>query len=230
MKKLLIILLFAAPFKSFAQDPDLFQDWYVNVLESESFGFLFASDVEPAIVPTLSISSGGGDTILINGFAGCNEFTATYIYDSDFEELNYVGFTIGDIVCEESIMYWENNMTNFFVDTLYVWPIVKDSDGQILRIFNFIFESIGATNYILNSPDSEKVKLVIFPNPTQETISWDAASNGAVNVRIYSALGKLVKNVATNVNSIDVSTLSSGLYFIELQDDQAISRAKFIKQ
>ncbi|MEP2937542.1 MAG: T9SS type A sorting domain-containing protein [Gilvibacter sp.] len=229
MKKLLVLSLLVLPSVCTAQDADLFQTWYVNVLTSESYGVIFSDDVDPPIEPILTIGSGSGDTVVMSGFTGCNEFVATYIYHSDFEELHFVDLTVGDLVCEDTIMQWENNMTNFFV-TGAVYQITNNSSGQVLVLSNFIFETLGATNYILDSKEFDRKVLTVHPNPTNETLNWINLTNTPMQVRIYSTQGKLVMSEASVINSIEVAALPSGLYFVELQDGNKLSRTKFIKR
>ena len=48
------------------------------------------------------------------------------------------------------------------------------------------------------------------------------------DVVIYSALGRAVLNIS-NQNTIDVSSLSKGVYFIKVSDGINVSTKKFIK-
>jgi hypothetical protein len=71
----------------------------------------------------------------------------------------------------------------------------------------------------------------IFPNPTSSIIYFknlDLSQN--ISYKIYDISGKIVKNERCNINSIEVSTLNSGLYFIEFYTkSEFVGRGKFIK-
>ncbi len=232
MNKLLLIAFLIGAFgNTKAQDPDpnLFQLWYVNALTSESFGVVFSDDVDPPIEPLITISSEAGDIISINGFAGCNEFTATYTYDSDYEEMHLVNSTIGDLVCEDNIMQWELYMTNFFVDTI-IYQITNNSSGQNLVLSNFIFETLSATNYVLNSDEFQKHTFAIYPNPTQQTLSWNSSFKGLVHARIYGTDGRLLRRIENSRSGIDISWLNPGLYFLELSTPEGRMTKQFVKQ
>jgi len=58
-------------------------------------------------------------------------------------------------------------------------------------------------------------KIVIFPNPVQNVLYIGLRENKAVNLEIYSTQGNLLlsKNMASD-KVIDVSFLTSGLYFV----------------
>ncbi|MFK7755532.1 MAG: lamin tail domain-containing protein [Flavobacteriales bacterium] len=83
---------------------------------------------------------------------------------------------------------------------------------------------LGVEEYQLNS-------LTIYPNPATENLIVEAPQQGLA--RIYSSTGKLVKEVS-QVNpgqeTINVSDLSTGVYFLELLSGDTAYRAQFIKK
>jgi hypothetical protein len=66
----------------------------------------------------------------------------------------------------------------------------------------------------------------IYPNPTSDKLYIDGLV--VQDVVIYSVLGKEVVKIS-NQNSIDVSSLSKGVYFIKVSDGINASTRKFIK-
>ena len=79
------------------------------------------------------------------------------------------------------------------------------------------------TNYItVNDCTPVEVNLVskisVYPNPTDGIVYINIPENKAI-VRISDILGKVVKvvNLNSNQSSIDLSSLKSGMYFIEIQ-------------
>ncbi|MGI6411519.1 MAG: PKD domain-containing protein [Bacteroidales bacterium] len=85
------------------------------------------------------------------------------------------------------------------------------------------------TNYITVNDcapvnDNFASKFSIYPNPTDGIVYIDIPESKAT-VRISDILGKVVKvaNLSSNQSSIDLSTLKSGMYFIEIQ----LSEAKY---
>ncbi len=71
----------------------------------------------------------------------------------------------------------------------------------------------------------------IYPNPTSNRLNISAA-NTIQNAEIYNVLGKKVMNVNINKtsDSIDISTLASGVYMIKYNIENTVGTAKFIKQ
>ena len=76
----------------------------------------------------------------------------------------------------------------------------------------------------------DNVALKIYPNPVKEqlTVKNEQLSEGSV-IEIYDAAGKLQKSKIVNLQSaivIDVSHLSSGIYFLKAGDNTV----KFVKE
>jgi hypothetical protein len=68
----------------------------------------------------------------------------------------------------------------------------------------------------------EKLTFSVYPNPALDVLHIEATE--AVIVKIYSTGGRLVKEATTN--KIDVSTLSKGTYFVEVNGVKAL----FVKE
>ncbi len=90
--------------------------------------------------------------------------------------------------------------------------------------FNATCETAGVS-------DNAMLNLSMYPNPASNNLNISASSI-IQNAEIYNVLGKRVLslNINKNSESIDVSTLASGIYLIKYSIDNAIGTAKFIKQ
>lgn len=66
----------------------------------------------------------------------------------------------------------------------------------------------------LNVSGSSKVR--IFPNPVQSELFIDMQATSTIPVRIYSALGRLVGEYASDVTRIDCSAWPAGVYVAEV--------------
>ncbi len=70
----------------------------------------------------------------------------------------------------------------------------------------------------------------IFPNPAQNTI-FISSKQKFNSVRVFNAVGQLViSGVKDYSQGIDISSLSNGIYFMELVTAEKIERVKFVKR
>jgi hypothetical protein len=82
----------------------------------------------------------------------------------------------------------------------------------------------------LSTPSFETDQLTLSPNPATSILSISIPNNKVADiVSVYNPIGQLVLQSNTS-NSIDVSTLNTGTYFIKIHSDGKIFTEKFIKE
>jgi len=74
---------------------------------------------------------------------------------------------------------------------------------------------------------SNKIELNIFPNPASTEI-YISGTESFDEVYIYNQVGKLIIQKSGDVNSIDISSLKSGVYIVEVKFENSIMREKLI--
>ena len=89
--------------------------------------------------------------------------------------------------------------------------------------FNFNSTCLGATSIGIQEIHNQEIK--IFPNPTSSQISIEM--NSFEKVEIFSLSGVLVK--ISSQNTIDLSNLSKGVYFLKLTSGNKTNMEKIIK-
>ena len=72
----------------------------------------------------------------------------------------------------------------------------------------------------LASPDISAIEVYMYPNPASETLTIEAPNQDVFKIAIYDMAGKeLFQTKQTGaLLTIDVSTLSQGVYFVTLND------------
>jgi len=75
---------------------------------------------------------------------------------------------------------------------------------------------------------SSQSKVAFYPNPVKDVLYF-SASGKATQAEIYDLNGRLVKTAAVSNNSVNVLSLSKGVYFIILRTDKGTVKEKFIK-
>ncbi|HEY1045560.1 MAG TPA: T9SS type A sorting domain-containing protein, partial [Bacteroidia bacterium] len=71
----------------------------------------------------------------------------------------------------------------------------------------------------------------VYPNPTSQILNFDWADQTQYEIKVYDLNGKLCLNtqLTENNQSIDVSQLVSGVYFIMAISDSGLVSSKFVK-
>ena len=72
----------------------------------------------------------------------------------------------------------------------------------------------------LSSEDFENESVSVYPNPTSDFIEISTSIKTEFDVQVYDMNGKMIMNIDNlNNNKIDLSELSSGIYFVKLQGE-----------
>jgi len=108
--------------------------------------------------------------------------------------------------------------------TTLVGPIGSSSPGGLLQ-----FAWMSGLFDVLSVSENASNGFTIYPNPVQNYLQIDTAFDSGT-IRVYHVSGALV--LETNLTqSVDVSSLASGMYLIEIEtSDGASSTQKFLKQ
>ncbi|MBQ4802126.1 RICIN domain-containing protein [Aquimarina sp. MMG015] len=83
----------------------------------------------------------------------------------------------------------------------------------------------------IKAPDvSNDSKVILYPNPVINTVTIKGAANSII--RIYDINGKVlsVKHISNDIETMDVSSLAQGLYYIKVNGDTNVSTIKISKK
>ena len=98
---------------------------------------------------------------------------------------------------------------------------------------NGIADYLDPSNLLGTATNSLENSIKLFPNPTSDVLHIANTSSEIIsNVSIYSISGALIKDLksADTIESISVSDLQSGLYFVKIQVNDEVKNFKFIKK
>jgi endonuclease I len=107
-----------------------------------------------------------------------------------------------------------------FEDYILIIKNMKDLVGNVTEEQTFIFSYLGIEDLIIGA------RLNIFPNPVDEmlNIEFIASDNADVQFNLVDITGKVIVDKPYNVSvgsnslSIDVSSVSGGIYFLKVSD------------
>ncbi|WP_189342889.1 T9SS type A sorting domain-containing protein, partial [Ulvibacter litoralis] len=88
-------------------------------------------------------------------------------------------------------------------------------------------------NQILGTNDITLDAVSVYPNPTQNIVYVASPKAAITNTIVYDAQGRRVlsvKNVNTTNAQIDLSTLTSALYFVEITTEAGVVTKRIVKK
>ena len=151
----------------------------------------------------------------------CNEFST--------EDLPNTNTTDGSYVVSEK-NYGADNNNEVWLYKIYGgghdWPGTQganmdiDASLEAWLFFNHIMTNSLGVNY------SEQVHNYLYPNPAKNSFSI-SSSNEVISYVIYSITGDKVLKGRNKIN-IDISSLSSGIYFVKVLENNLSSTKKLI--
>ncbi len=98
---------------------------------------------------------------------------------------------------------------------------------------NGIADYLDPSNILGTDANSLDNSIKLYPNPASDVLHIANTSSEIIsNVSIYSISGALIKDLksADTIESISVSDLQSGLYFVKIQVNDEVKNFKFIKK
>ncbi|MBN8642926.1 MAG: T9SS type A sorting domain-containing protein [Flavobacteriales bacterium] len=117
--------------------------------------------------------------------------------------------------------FYTNN--NFIVGQTYIVRVLNALGN--LSTTNF---GICVQNPTLSLGNFQNPKYIIHPNPAQNIITVNT-SETIKEIIVFDMSGKKVTIVSSSINSIDISSLSQGLYTISIVGENETYSSKFIK-
>lgn len=135
-----------------------------------------------------------------------------------FDNANNDGYVAFKIKTKPTLVVGNtfSNSASIYFD--YNFPIVTNTYTTTIQV-------LGTQDFEFNSVFS------LSPVPAKDSLTITAKQNVAVSfVSIYNMLGQLVKVITSPTETIDVSGLKTGNYFIKIITDKGTSTEKFIKE
>ena len=111
----------------------------------------------------------------------------------------------------------------------------SNAEHNFFSDFNFetlkFFNQLCGTTASIDNQQTTKNKITVYPNPTNKTLFINIDNNSSIEYQIENSIGHVIQQEKLSGNSIDVSSLSNGIYIIRFTNNKnEISLYKFIKQ
>ncbi len=111
------------------------------------------------------------------------------------------------------------------IDTLTVLAEDSNSCSVTINYPIYIYSFSGHTNAYLNGP-------LVYPNPVKDKLTFSQLESDDWNLSIYSSVGSIITQTTIKGISgeVDISTLSSGIYFYRIGNVEKAYTGKFVKE
>ncbi len=236
MRTLYLTFLICFFAKSYAQNPQLLaNDWYIQKLIMDQNEYIIPSNANSAMIKFLALQFE-----IVN--AGCVDTS----YQTSISYANNDSFTIGNdypnllLSCSDPQVqiFLVRQTFDFYIAGNPLNPFLYEINqvGQNLELVvtNLAGNKAFYSNAELSSKSFSKNNYAIAPNPVKDILTFSGIDqNENASMYIYNVFGKRVLNnelIDWDKNSIDVSKLESGIYFLKVQQkDATVINRKFIK-
>ena len=223
-----------------AQDSRLFENtWYLHNVIIDGQSSAPPSNSELPFIPLEFFENGSDDFTT----SVCNSFSGTLIYNGN-QIFSIQDYALTLIFCDlqENTIFEGIYLSIFFDPNIqepysepFFYTIVVNGNERTLTIENLNGDQAIYGNNILSNEDIEISEFSIYPNPVKNVLFLSSpVDTESLKTKIFNIEGKLLS--AQNLElekqvSIDISTLSNGIYFLNIEDGKGNSEMKkFLKE
>lgn len=228
---------------------------YTNLISPQTIYTMMNGMVKSIVLTVIDCSIDVDTDTVASGLEDANNDTNLANDDTDMDGLpNYLdNDDDGDLVLTNVEYVFTNKNAAALMDTDNDGKpnyLDNDDDGDGVLTFmedyngdgnpanddtnnNGVVDYIDPFNILAADSNSFENAIKLFPNPVSEMLNIENTSNYNVsNVSIYSISGALVKeiNSQNSIQTIPVSDLQTGLYFVKIQVNDEVKNFKFIKK
>lgn len=131
--------------------------------------------------------------------------------------------SVTQVILEDRLLNTSNEINN--TDKSYTITLSADYNGIGRFYVHTIFTStLDVNDYnLVNS-------IKLYPNPSSNRINLNGDISKLQNINIYSIIGNRVLSINKNFKSINIESLSSGIYIVNLMTKDGVKSLKFIKE
>ncbi len=206
-------------------NPMLFQTWYLFMTQGDLGDPVFYTGPNP---PQITINP----DFTYTGIESCVTISGDFIlgigysYDFLLQPQNYMQDESNCLPGEAEYTLFELQ-TGFLLDS----SVYEGNDGNDYLQWEYAPGFLSYfTNVLLSTPENSLADLKIYPNPAQNKLFIQSATNDFDSVSISDINGRIINSLKNLVsNEIDVSALNSGMYFITIISSEGKITKKFIK-
>lgn len=235
MKKLYTLILLVTLNFSFAQDPQLFQNfWFLQNLIVDG-----VDNIPPNSNMNLNFDSP------TNFYTkGCNTISGTVTFENNTTNFSATPLAISlDFCLDTAAENYQNtyfaffgwgNVTNPSTPYNFTYTITEALGLKTLTITSEFNQQAIYTDIVLSKQQFDKETFSFYPNPSEDFIEINLKNTLTSNttLEIYNNIGILQKTEKLTITTsrIDTQNLASGIYFLKITTENGTSVKKLIKK
>ncbi|MFC7356277.1 T9SS type A sorting domain-containing protein [Jejudonia soesokkakensis] len=207
---------------SVAPNPFLFQTWFLYETEGELGGG--PNPVTSSNPPRITIHE---------------DMTYTAIHECEVVTGNFISRPLA-FFPREFILIPQNYLSNIdnclpgnepsFSSFQTMSPIHMDVSADRFTLEPFPGFIARYRNVLLSTTENALLKISIFPNPASATITIQNSSSPINSYAILDVSGRVIHQSKFESETIDVSALKAGMYFLEISSEGKKGIKKFVKK
>ncbi len=180
-----------------------------------------------------SVFSSNGDTLYVSP----NPFDSITVIHFDISQNDTISLNVFNMLGNPVRTYFQNTVLpsgsysiNFYANSLPNGVYLVSLKINSTKTLN---KTVVRTSAGINENEIEKLKLILYPNPTKEKFTIETPLvKRASTLTICNINGQeLIKQQITeNMTEVNISNLKNGVYFVKILTDKAIIVGKIIKE
>jgi hypothetical protein len=118
----------------------------------------------------------------------------------------------------------------------FMWEAIDITDGSLLVCFEtegisyFFNDATSCDNTTFSIDDFEQDQIVLYPNPSSSRVFIESKRDLITKTELHNLQGKEIRSFFESTDSIDITDLPSGIYFLRIFTEQGSTVKKIIKQ
>ncbi len=212
------------------RNPSLYAELIFNIPTTGYKGitFTFATESSGSGIGTQAFdySVDGGSTFSTTGIAvTSNPSAETGLAYEDSVTANW-GLVTVDLTAATAV----NNSSNLILRLIYKGPKATTGASGNDRLDNITVWGTALTTGVSN-PSAADAGYSLYPNPTSDVVYLSAPTTSSKYITIYNAQGQPVytSTVSGQQSSLSIASLTSGIYYVNINDNGTNYSIKFAK-
>lgn len=227
MKPIVLLAGLLCSVLAWCQDPQLFDNvWFNQSITIDGTTYITPSNTEIPFVKLLFDESNMTFETMV-----CNSGSGNISFDMGNPDIIFFDIVVSLITCQDGQNdLFDSNYFSFYLinetDPFTYIITIKNNGDKTLVINAANGDQAIYGNQILSIYEQDLVTISIYPNPVVAEVQIDA--NIAIHdISVYGVLGQQIRHKLfaepRSAASLDLTSLKSGLYFVELKDTKGRS-------